>query len=77
MSQEFLSDSDRNLFQKARQASREAVMQEQFVLTHLGETYKLTPQDTFDIQTGLITRFKTPDDGPKEAPAKAATKGKR
>jgi hypothetical protein len=66
---EFLSESDRNLFQKARQASREAVMQEQFILTHLGETYKLTQQDTFDIQTGLITRFEPP---PPEAAPKTA-----
>lgn len=55
---ETLTPQDIALYTKAQQAFQHAQAQFQFVQSHLGETYKMGQFDTFNLQTGEITRGK-------------------
>lgn len=62
---DIISTSDLSLFSKAQTGLQIAQDRLQFVTTHLGETYQITPQDQVDLKTGVITRFKAPEEPPQ------------
>lgn len=59
---EAITPQDLALFTKAQQAFAHAQAQFQFVQSHLAETYKMGQLDTFNLQTGEITRGSMPPD---------------
>ena len=55
-----ITPSDLQLFSEAQAALQAARATFQFVTSHIGKVYQISPQDQVDLRSGVITRFVAP-----------------